>query len=162
MQKKKLLLIGLLLLCLPFSLHLRAQTQKECVVIETVAGQRMEYLLTEQPRIVQDDATVTFTTTNTTLELKTSEVAKVYVTTSATGIVNVTEKTSGKMEQAGDMLILTGYESHETVSLFSSDGKMLQRHATDDQGYLTIPLGQLQTGIYIIKTKQQSIKFIKK
>ena len=162
MQRKKLLLIGLLLLFLPFSLHLRAQTQKECVVIETVAGQRMEYLLTEKPRIVQNDATVTLTTTSTSLEFKTSEVAKVYVATSTTGIANATKETAGKMELVGDMLVLTGYDPHEPVSLFTSDGKMLQRQKTDDQGYLTISLSQLQTGIYIIKTKQQSIKFIKK
>ena len=161
MQNKNLLLIGLLLF-LPFNLHLLAQTQQECVVVETAAGQQIKYLLTEKPRIVQSDATVTFTTTTTTLELKTSEVAKVYVTMSTTGVLNTTKETLGKMEQVGDMLVLTGYEPHESVSLFTTDGKILQRQRTDDQGYLAISLGQLQTGIYIIKTKQQSIKFIKK
>ena len=162
MQRKKLLLIGLFLLCLPLSLHLQAQTQQECVVVETAAGQRMEYLLTEKPRIVQSDATVTLTTTTTTMELKTSEVAKVYVALSTTGVVHVTKETLGKMERVGNTLVLTGYEPNESVSLFTTDGKMLQHQSTDDQGYLVISLGQLQTGIYIIKTKQQSIKFIKK
>ena len=162
MHWKTLRKMGLLLCCFSFCPHLQAQTDQHCIVVETTAGQKMEYLLTDLPRIVHGDATVTLTTVNTIVEFQTSEVVKVYVAPSTTGIANDAKTAMGQMKLSGDFVVLTGYAPNEPVSLYATDGKQLKRLTTDRQGGLVISLSQLNAGIYIIKTKQQSIKFTKK
>ena len=162
MQRKLFLIAGLFLFNLPFTLHLQAQTEQQCVVVETAAGQRMEYLLSDQPRIVHNDATVTLTTTNATVEFQTSEVSKIYASTMDVVIVIKSIKTDGDIHLTDDFVSLTGYTPHESVSLYTSDGKLLKQRTADSQGRLILSLTQLHSGIYIIKTQQQSIKFTKK
>ena len=162
MRRKTLLLTCLLLFCSHLSLQLWAQTDQQCVVVETKAGQRMDYLLSEQPRIVHNDATVTLTTTNATVEFQTSEVAKVYVSTSIVTTLKDVKNNSDKVRISDDMVSLAGYSPSEKVSLYTIDGKLLAQYAADGQGRLVISLSQLRAGIYIIKTKQQSVKFTKK
>lgn len=163
MHRNSLLLSGLLLLGLAFALHLNAQTGQQCVVVETAAGQRMEYLLSDLPRIVHNDATVTLSTSNATVEFQTSEVAKVYVSTTSNHVVAVRDMTDGgHVRVSGDAVCLSGYSPREAVSLYTTDGKLLKQYATDDQGRLAVTLSRLHAGIYVLKTNQQSIKFTKK
>ena len=160
-MKRRLLLSGLLF-CLPFCQPLLAQAERQCVVVETSAGQRMEYLLSDLPRIVHSDATVTLTTATATVELQTAEVAKVYLATTTidTAVREVTQ--DGKVRLSADHAVLSGYAPREAVGLYATDGRLLKQLATDANGHLTITLSQLRAGTYIIKTKQQSIKFTKK
>ncbi len=156
----KLFLMNLLLFC-PL-LYLRAQTTQQCIVVETSAGQRMEYLLNELPRIIHNDATITLTTTSTSVEFQTSDVAKVYVATSDGEAISEAKSVLGQIQFGMDCVILNGYAPHEAVYIYAIDGKLQNRQYTDELGNLVISLSQLSTGIYIIKTKQQSIKFTKK
>lgn len=150
-----------LILFSSFCLHSRAQTDNQCVVVEMTSGQQMEYLLSDLPRIVHNNTTVTLTTTKAIVELQTSEVAKVYVSTNATVAVREI-KTDGNVLRSGNMVNLTGYKPNETVALYTTDGRLLKQQSTDDQGCLVISLSQLGAGIYIIKTKYQSVKITKK
>ncbi len=90
MHMKRRLLLSVLLFCLPFCQPLLAQAERQCVVVETSAGQRMEYLLSGLPRIVHSGATVTLTTATAIVEFQTAEVAKVYLATDANGHLTIT------------------------------------------------------------------------
>jgi hypothetical protein len=150
--------------CLSFlvllGLTAMAQTGQNCVVVETTAGQRMTFLLSDQPRIVHGNAAVTLTTDKTSMEFQTNEVAKVYLTLS--NAIEEVKTTSGSIQLSGDRVSLTGFAPRETVRLFTADGKLLMQQSADDKGNLVVALGQLRTGIYILKTNHQSVKITKK
>lgn len=137
-----------------------AQTGQNCVVVETTAGQRMTFLLSDQPRIVHGNAMVTLITDKTSMEFQTNEVAKVYLTLS--NAIEEVKTTSGSIQLSGDRVSLTGFAPREAVRLFTADGKLQMLQSADDKGCLVVDLDQLRAGIYILKTNHQSVKVTKK
>ena len=141
---------------------LRAQAVADCVVVETTGGERMEYLLSDLPRITQSADAVTLTTSNTSVELSAESISKVYLATSSPTTVLKVKGPAGSAQLKESQLFLSGYQPGERVSLFHADGRLLQHRSIGDDGTLTLSLEQLPSGIYIVKTNHQSIKIIKK
>jgi hypothetical protein len=139
-----------------------AQTGQNCVVVETTAGQRMAFLLSDQPRIVHGNAAVTLTTDKTSMEFQTNEVAKVYLTLLSANAIEEVKTASGSIQLSGDRVSLTGFAPREAVRLFTADGKLQMQQSADDKGCLVVALDQLRAGIYILKTNHQSVKVTKK
>ncbi len=145
-----------------WSTGLLAQTTSPlCAVVETTNGERMEYLLSDQPRIVHNDATVTLTTTKTTVEFSAKEISKVYLSSPNTAI-RESKVNNSAIHMVGNQVRFSGLGASEAVSLYSTDGRLMLSQKADTNGSLTLSLSQLNTGIYIIKTNQQSIKITKK
>ncbi len=155
-MKKKTFLLFLWLL-LPLALV----AQVNVVVVETTAGERMEYSLSSEPRIVYDGSKVTLFTNTTTVNFSPEEVEKVYMAESSTNIHNVKDS-DGSIRIQHDRVCLSGYAASEPIMLFTIDGRQLQSHRIGTDGRLTISLSQLPSGIYIIKTRRQSVKITKK
>ncbi len=155
MKKKTLLLF--LWLQLPLALA----AQVNVVVVETAAGERMEYSLSSEPRIVFEDSKVTLITNTTTVDFSPEEVEKVYMAESSTNIHNVKDS-DGTIRIQHDQVCLSGYAANEPIMLFTIDGRQLQSHHVGADGRLTISLSQLPSGTYIIKTNHQSVKITKK
>ncbi len=154
----KILLLGVLL----WSGGLRAQSSSQlCAVVETTTGERMEYLLTDLPRIVYADAKVTLTTNKTTVDFNPEEIKKVYLGESTSDIQDQ-KMPDGTFRLQSDRIFLSGYTAGEEVSLYSTDGRQLLRKKVNADGRLTISLSQLPANLYIIKTNHQSIKITKK
>ena len=141
---------------------LRAQSQADCVVVETTGGERMDYLLSDLPRITQSADVVTLTTTNTTVELSAESISKVYLAAGSPTAVQEVKSPVGDVQLKESQLFLSGYQSGGRVSLYHADGQLLQHKSVSDDGTLTLSLEQLPSGIYIVKTNHQSIKIIKK
>ncbi|MBR4897941.1 MAG: T9SS type A sorting domain-containing protein [Prevotella sp.] len=57
---------------------------------------------------------------------------------------------------------LSGLESGNSLRLFSLDGKALPVSATRNNNEIILHLGNLPSGVYIVKTDHQSFKIIKK
>lgn len=133
----------------------------QCIVVETIDGERMEYLLSNNPRIVHNDATVTLTTNSVTVEYQTSNVLKVYFSDVPTSIGNV-KTDNGQFRLQQNTVILKGFDAGEPVALYDADGRQLWQHATDSDGQLMIPLSSLPQGTYIVKANNQSFKVTRK
>jgi hypothetical protein len=141
---------------------LRAQSSlKLCAVVETTNGERLEYMLSDLPRIIYDDSMVTLTTNTTIVEFPQKEILKIYLTESITSI-NDCKSPDGSFSLCHDQVFLTDFAVNEVVTLFCADGHQLWRETIHDNGRLTISLNQLPKGLYIIKTNHQSIKITKK
>ena len=161
----KKLVIAFLTLATASVGSLQAQTLANCVVVETTGGERMEYLLSDLPRITQSADVVVLTTANATVELQSSEIVKIYL--SATEAVDPTDvgrmKTAdGSFSISGDCVQLSGYQAGEWVSLYSADGRLLRQLSVGIDGSLIISLASQSSGIFIIKTNHQFIKIIRK
>ena len=157
---KRILRLFILLLLMATQKMGAESVASQCVVVETTDGERMEYLLSDNPRIVHQDAMVILTTNNTNVEFQSSKVSKVYLST-ATAIEKV-KAAEGKIHLQQDAVILKGFGANEPVALYGTDGNQLWQQRTDNDGLLMFSLSSLPQGIYIIKTNHQSVKIIKK
>ena len=159
MSVKKIYLI--ILLIFGFA-ELRAQSSSTlCAVVETTNGERLEYLLSDLPRIIYEDSMVTLTTNTAVVEFRPDDINKIYLTESITAI-NDCKSSAGSFYLSNDQILLSGFTANEVVTLYSVDGLQLWSGSVHANGHLIISLEHLSTGIYIIKTNHQSIKISKK
>lgn len=133
----------------------------QCVVVETTEGERMEYLLSDNPRIIHRNAMVVLTSNTVNVEFPSSMVSKVYLSTTSTAVENI-KSTKGEIRMYQDVAVLKGFVVNEPVALYGTDGSLLWQEATDVNGQLVVSLRTLSQGIYIFKTKHQSFKIIRK
>ena len=78
MKHKRLLLSSFLMLLLGV-IPIKAQDYQKCVLIETVLGEKLEYYISSNPRLTQDNDKVTLSSDVTTLEFSTTNIKKVYL-----------------------------------------------------------------------------------
>ncbi len=143
--------------------ELRAQSSSLCVAVETTGSERIEYLLSDVPRIVYDAAKVTITTMKASVDFNPAEVQKVYIAESTSpSAVKEIRQPDGTFQLQHEQVRFSGFASNESVALFGVDGRQLWCRRVDAGGNLVVSLGQLSAGIYIIKTSHQSFKITKK
>ena len=103
--------------CLPFVtavflitllgvIPLKAQDYKKCVLIQTSSGEKVEYYISSNPRLTQDNDKVTLTTDNSTIEFTTDNILKVYVS-----------EANYKLEYILDGEVYRTYYHHPDVSI---------------------------------------------
>ena len=132
-----------------------------CVVIETKDGERMEYLLSDNPRIMHRNAMVELTSNTVSVEFPSSNVSKVYLSTTATAVEKI-KVAEGEIRMYQDVIVLKGFGENEPVALYGTDGSQLWQQSMDGNGQLVVSLNSLSKGIYIFKTNHQSFKIIRK
>lgn len=133
----------------------------QCVVVETTDGERMEYLLSDNPRIVHRNAMVELTSNTVSVEFPSFNVSKVYISTTATAVEKI-KAAEGEIRMYQDVIVMKGFGANEPVALYGIDGSQLWQQSTDGNGQLVVSLNSLSQGIYIFKTKHQSFKIIRK
>ena len=134
-----------------------------CVVVETSHGERMEFLLTEEPRLEHNEAIVTLITNETTIEFQAVDILKVYLSyqENNTGLKSVT-KAEGEIVLMDNSVIFSGFRPNEAVNIYTIDGKYVQCFSVNEDGCLSFPLYQMAQGCYILTINNQSIKILKK
>ena len=133
----------------------------QCVVVETKDGERMEYLLSDNPRIVHRNAMVELTSNTVSVEFPSSNVSKVYLSTATTAVEKI-KAAEGEIRMCQDVIVMQGFGANEPVALYGTDGSLLWQQTTDANGQLVVSLHTLSQGIYIFKTNHQSFKIIRK
>ena len=140
-----------------------------CIVIETIYGERIEYYLSTKPQLRHNNDKVTLTYKDTkgsaktyTVEFSTKEISKVYISesTSITSIEDLPVNKSDISVEAG-VVRLTGFRSGEIVRVFSLDGKLLSETTIPQSGELSISVASLPQGVNIININNKSIKIIR-
>ena len=170
MQRK--LLVSALLLLLAF-VGARAQTdeQKLCAVVQETNGTKTEFLLGENPCITYGEGVVNVSTSATKLELKASQVMRVYMKKlDATpqqdelqGISTAkTTQQTARVAITPAAVTVTGLEPGSDAALYASDGRQLKAAKAAADGTLSLPMPTKSQGVLIVKTKNQSFKIINK
>ena len=59
-----------------------------------------------------------------------------------------------------DLIILSGNWSEQSISIFTVDGKLVQRSILNN-GQASISVSELKSGVYLFQAKSMSIKFHK-
>lgn len=161
MRKMKALWLVTALLLLIAQKTIAQSAEYQCVVVETKDGERMEYLLSDNPRIVHRNAMVELTSNTVSVEFPSSNVSKVYLSTATTAVEKI-KAAEGEIRMCQDVIVMQGFGANEPVALYGTDGSLLWQQTTDANGQLVVSLHTLSQGIYIFKTNHQSFKIIRK
>lgn len=150
----------LLLLMLFLSVNIQAADKVSGVIVELLSGGTIEIALENNPKMVFDGKKVKITSTKDNAEYEPSDILKVKVgevDVADTGIIGIQDG-KGQIKTEGGFIRLTGFPANETISVFSINGVLVNTFRTDANGFSTIDLRILPSGISIIKIQNESIK----
>lgn len=133
------------------------------IFIELYNGQKLEYRLTDHPKLKFDGQTIILTADGVLVEYIPSQLLKV-TTGEVQTITDVEEKRipNGDIKVEAGFVRLSGFASGELVRVYSVGGTMMSTYSTMADGSLVIPVSILPSGISIIKIKEETIKITKR
>ena len=141
---------------------IQAQESSKSVVIVSSKGEKFEYLLSTQPRLLQDHDKVILISDETTVEFETKNILKVYLSQADNAGLNNVCSSDGKFSFESGVIHLSGFKTGEAIRVYGLSGSKLADYKTDTEGSLTISLSALQNGANIIVTSNQFFKVIRK
>lgn len=150
--------ILLFLLTIVAGMHAKSSA----IIVWLTSGDKITYSLSERPKVATQDEKTIFSTTETDIVYDAGDIRMItFVETDNIG-ETAGDFISPLIRYAGDRITLMYFNPNETVYLYDFDGRVIDRCQTDGKGSLSIASDKLNRGSYIIKTKHQSYKFIKK
>ena len=163
MIKKSKSILLLFLLVLSYQTRCLAQGTVQGIIVELTTGEKLEYRLVDNPKIMFDGTTITLTADGVMIEFTPTELKKVTtgeIKDNSNGIDELNYK-PGNISVFSGFIRLSGFPAGESIRVFSVKGILLTNYYTSPDGILVIPLSSLPAGISIIKTNNQSIKISK-
>ena len=160
----RLWLFGLLLLT---ASGLRAAEEEEALCVILDDGTELIFTFDKNPEVTFDDENVYIQTTSSSATYLVESVQE-FRFVEAPVVTNVEEglpASSAKIHfriMANDWVKVTGVGLTPEVSVYTAEGKSVDVPVDYSQSEINIRLGSLPRGLYIIKTNQQSFKFIRK
>ena len=148
----------LVLLMAPF-VQIHADESIVALVVSLTDGTEQSYLSIDQPKVTMDETMVFIKSDLIEVEIPASQVVRFYFDwpSSPTAIDEVA--TDSKFYYDGHSLELAG--AGDVVMVYDMSGRLLRKAQTID-GSLLLDMSSMESGIYLIKTKTQTIKILKK
>ena len=138
-----------------------ASAQEKYVVVETTYGESVVCQFNENPRLTHQNDYVVLSTTKAEIRYQTKEIAKAYVYDGIkTGIEQI--KGSGEIHADGERITLRGFSPNDKFSIYTVQGMLVASRKVDSNGDATIYMSELENGVNIVKTRNQTFKIIKK
>ena len=154
--RKKELLKLLLASGLMMSPLLSFATAEPKVVVETTTGSLYEFYIADNPRITyQDNLLVIQNEKDLSVSVNAADVKTFkFYSSSDTAIdgVEIGGKFGSKM---------SGLKAGSSVSVFTADGKTIQKTTVGEDGNAEIDFSKMPKGVYVVKTEKGSIKIQK-
>ncbi len=142
---------------------LPAMAQGQWFVVWLDGGGQISYPLTERPKVTHSGATLTVSTTGTTVEYTKSEVHKFTLgDTESGGVECIISDNAGRLSRNGDTVELSGFVAGTSVSVFTVGGQAVIRERIGADGTLSLDLSPLRGGIYLVTTGSITHKIIKR
>lgn len=152
--KRKILYIIILLV----PLNIYAENTYNCVVLETIEGEMIEFRLSSNPRLSQRNDTVILTNDKKKVELILTEIKKIFFSSTSDDIKKMGDAAKGRIEVQEGRVNLSNFSPGEYVYIFNLSGQLILKRVITSQGTLIIPFTDIPKGIVIIKTNNQSLK----
>lgn len=145
---------------------LRAAEDEVLLRVSLMDGSEVLFSLEEKPEVTFDDETVFIQSTASSATYQIDHVVEMNfvekdpVVTKKEEMPDVSAKILFRI--LGDLVKVVGNNLSSEVSVFTADGRSVEVPVDYSNNEINVRLGSLPRGIYIIKTNQQSFKFIKK
>lgn len=160
----RLWLFGLLLLT---ASGLRAAEEEVALCVVLNDGSEVYFAFDKNPVVTFDDENVYIQATSSPATYLIEDVQELrfekeaVVTNVEEGLPTASAKIYFRI-MANDLVKVTGVGLTPDVSVYTAEGKSVEVPVDYSQSEINIRLGSLPRGLYIIKTNQQSFKFIRK
>jgi len=131
------------------------------LVIWQKDGSKVSFNLDEQPKTTFTADNLVITTATSTLNYPLAKIQRYTYEGAALSVRDL--KTEGiVISHEGDDIIVKGLATGQTVAVYRMDGTQLLTKRSDDSGRLILSLGNLPTGVYMIKVNEITYKFLKR
>lgn len=138
----------------------KAQEAVTCLVIYGTDDTKTTYALPDKPVLTYDGAMLLVTANEVEAVHALADIAKMNF--EDIELENAIEQTSADrntlIRATRDGVQLYGFASGDAVQLFGTDGRLLRSARIGSDGTLSLPLGHLPTGVYIVKVKNEKLK----
>ena len=145
---------------------LRAAEDEVLLRVSLMDGSEVLFSLEEKPEVTFDDESVFIQSTASSATYQIDHVVEMNfvekdpVVTKKEEMPDVSAKILFRI--LGDLVKVVGNNLSSEISVFTADGRLVEVPVDYSNNEINVRLGSLPRGIYIIKTNQQSFKFIKK
>ncbi len=135
------------------------------LVLWTYDGVHADFAFADKPKVSIIGDKFVISTTKTTVECKGEYVQRFTLreeneTVDALNEVLQSDKVS--LSYHSNQMKLTGCKPLSVVSIYTSDGKLVEHQQTDSDGMFSYNFNALPNGVFIIKTNSNSFKILKK
>lgn len=140
---------------------LAAQAQARLVVWEKGGG-KVVYQLSEQPTTTFEQGKLVLRTNTATVSYHLENVLRYTYegvdNTLAEGISLQSEEALVKIDRTGQQVTFSGLRHGATVSLYGTNGILLEQQRASESGTVTLSVSHRPSGVYVVKTGNQTIK----
>lgn len=139
-----------------------AQTAAPQLVVWQKNGEKVYYLLSDQPETTFEDGLLVISTqSGTTVNYQLKNVLRYTYENVATGVDLLPSERSIEVSRDGDAVTYRNLPEGTAVSLYSAGGMLLEQRKAGDGQSLTISVANRPSGIYIVKAGKETIKLMK-
>ena len=129
------------------------------LVLQLKNGNIEEYCLSKKPIVSFVDNSLRITVEEKVeMEILRSEVEKFYFSYTPCDITPTNNQHVAFYYLDGKNVRITGLKNNTPISVFSLDGKIISTKKSNTSGEITVYLGDLPKGVYIISYGERSIK----
>lgn len=140
-----------------------AQTAAPQLVVWQKNGEKVYYLLSDQPETTFEDGLLVISTqSGTTVNYQLKNVLRYTYENVATGVDLLPSERSIEVSRDGDAVTYRNLPEGATVSLYSANGMLIEQQTACDGQPLTISVSQRPSGVYIVKAGKETIKLLRK
>ena len=158
MIKKTLILISLL----AWSIGNIAQTATQQLVVWQKNGEKVYIDLSEIPETTFKGDQLVIRGSKTSVQYPLSNILRyTYENVSSTGIELQPSERMVSISKNGDSVTLRNLREGSTVTLYSSNGTLLEQRTINNAQPLTFSIAQRPAGVYIVKAGSETIKLMK-
>lgn len=155
-MKKRFFSIVLSILCFS-STDANAQQQ---LVVWQKNGQKVHFDLTEEPHTNFENGKLVITTSSMRTEYKLGSIIR-YTYEGASTNISSSKHEGVSFAHKGDNISIRGLKNKENVYLYSPNGILLENSIANDEYSAHFSLANRPQGVYIVKFRDQSLKFFK-
>ena len=127
-------------------------------------GGFVAYPFAENPQLTYNDGLLKVTTDVKDLEIEPDKVKKFTINNSMPGssLIPETKMSNGKVQRGSDFVSFVGCSADMDVYVYTIGGALVKQAKTDSEGMLYLSLEDMDSGVYIIKSKEITCKILKK
>lgn len=139
-------------------LKICAEIIYNCVILETIEGEMIEFSISSNPYLIQKGDTIIMTNDEKRVEIMMTDVRKVFFSSTNNDIKGVKSAMKGRIELQQGCVYISNFDPGEHVFIYNLSGQQILKRTITSQGNLVIPFSDFPKGVSIIKVDQQSIK----
>ena len=151
---RKIICLSVLLVPLKFY----AEVLYNCVVLETIEGEIIEFSLSSNPYLTQKGDTIIMTNDEKRVEILLTDINKIFFSSTTNVVKKDSNAMKGRIELQQGYVYLSNYNPGEHVVIYNLSGQQIYKSTITSQGTLVIPFSVFPKGVAIIRADHQSFK----